>query len=84
MRVLRVLRVLRVVRVANPRNHDVRGVRRRKFNNLDSARQMHKILLTVPPLARRLCQVHWRLDLLCAALVPWLRTHRLSMLQKAG
>jgi len=74
------------LRFNNPRNKDVRAVRTSDSAGLSPSpvRSFRLSLLTPPPIARRLCRVHWRLDPVCAALLPMLRSHRLTMLQRSG
>ena len=72
-------------RFNNPRNKDVRAVRSIDFDCLSAscAQQITKSLLTPPPIARCLCQVHALLDRAFAAILPIARSHRFWVFQKS-
>lgn len=72
-------------RFNNPRNPDVRRVRASDLRQLDppAFARMQRSLVTSPPLARRLCQVHPRLDALLSAVLPAIRSHQFHMLRQA-
>ncbi len=68
--------------VDNPRNPDVRGVPLRRLRHLfPQAQILARRVTLAPPLARMLCRWHPALYPLVNSL-PWLRTHRLTWLQK--
>ncbi len=68
--------------VDNPRNPDVRGVPPRRVRELFVQGQLRTRRVTLaPPLARVLCRWHPALYPLFNSL-PWLRTHRLTWIQK--
>lgn len=68
--------------VDNPRNPDVRGVKKREIHQLFPGCQIALSRLTLaPPLARILAPYSW---LACYVLskIPWLRTHTLGVIRK--
>ena len=68
--------------VDNPRNADVRGVPPRRLRELfPQAQAVARRVTLAPPLARIVCRWHPALYPLFNSL-PWLRTHRLTWLQK--
>ena len=73
-------------RFNNPRNPDVRRVRACDLGELDPAptERLRRSLITSPPLARRLCSVHPRLDSLLSAVVPAVRSHQFHMLRRGN
>ena len=73
-------------RFNNPRNPDVRRVRACDLGELDPAptERLRRSLITSPPLARRLCSVHPRLDSLLSAVVPAVRSHQIHMLRRGN
>ena len=71
-------------RVNNPRNPDVRGIRRREIAALFPAWRLHLRRATLaPPLARALAPRAWPLAALLTE-VPWLCTHYVGVLGPAG
>ncbi len=73
-------------RFNNPRNPDVRRVRCSDLRHLgpQSSARLQRSLITSPPIARRLCRVHPRLDSLLSAVLPALRSHQFHMIQRVG
>ena len=71
-------------RFNNPRNPDVRRVRVSDFRELDPVptEVFRRSLITSPPLARRLCRAHPRLDSLLSAVLPAVRSHQFHMLRR--
>ena len=70
--------------VNNPRNLDVRGMPMARVRELFPHAHIRWQRVTLaPPLARTLCRVHPSLYVVANAL-PWLRTHRLAWMGKAG
>jgi ubiquinone/menaquinone biosynthesis C-methylase UbiE len=69
--------------VNNPRNPDVRGVKKKEIHQLFSGCRisMQRITLT-PPLSRRLAPYSWMLCHLLAQ-IPFLCTHYLGIIQKS-
>ena len=70
--------------VDNPRNRDVRGVPLARVRQLfPQARIDARRVTLAPPLARALARVHPGMIAPTAALLPFLKTHRLAWLAKA-
>jgi hypothetical protein len=70
------------LRVDNPRNSDVRRVRRRELDLLfPGSAVVARSVTLAPPLARRLAPVSW-LAAAAASLLPPLRTHLLATVRK--
>jgi SAM-dependent methyltransferase len=68
----------------NPSNPDVRGVQQRRIRQLfpDATMRAWRVTLA-PPISRRVCRIHPAAYSFCNAL-PFLRTHLLCWLAKAG
>ena len=71
-------------RFNNPRNPDVRRVRKCDFCELEPVptEGIQRSLITPPPLARWLCRAHPRLDSLLSTVLPAVRSHQFYMLRR--
>lgn len=68
--------------VNNPRNPDVRGVKKEEIRRLFPACQIHLSRITLaPPLVRLLAPYSW-LACYCLSKIPWLCTHYLGVIRK--